>query len=146
MRTKSTQVPLAAHTESDPHTHELPAQPPQKVRLMVIVWLRKCDAGQLVPRAKYAKGFPHAAGLGFPAVMSLTHPTRDTHDTVRAVVKEGGWKGRAGGVRWDERAVEVPHADPPRGPLERVDASARGVERRTVRVGQRINAASLHRP
>ena len=107
LRTKSTQVPLAAHTESDPHTHELPAQPPQKVRLMVIVWLRKCDAGQLVPRAKYAKGFPHAAGLGFPAVMSLTHPTRDTHDTVRAVVKEGGWKGWAGRVAYVGMSVRL---------------------------------------
>jgi hypothetical protein len=45
-------VPLAAHTESDDHTHESPAQPPQKVRLMTMVWFLKYDAGQLVPRAK----------------------------------------------------------------------------------------------
>jgi hypothetical protein len=75
-------VPLAAHTESDDHTHELPAQSPQKVRLMTMVWFLKYDAGQLVPREKNANGLPHALGLGVPAVRSL-------HDRTHAHTRTG---------------------------------------------------------
>jgi hypothetical protein len=96
-------------------------------------------------QGEVGEGLAPRRGVGI-ARRDVPNPPHTTHDTVRGAVKKGGWKGRAGGVRWDERAVEVPHTDPPRGPLERVDATARSVERRAVRVGQRINAASLHRP